>query len=63
MPNFKVTMTRPAYEYAEVTIWASDAEAAGLSALDTADDVDWQGGDRLPDDAPTVIAVELETEE
>lgn len=57
MPAFRVTLTRPAYEYAEVTIHASTASAAETAALSAADDLDWQTGDRQPD-APTVVATE-----
>lgn len=55
--RYEVTLTRPAYEVVVVEIDAAmpaAAEAEAL-ALAQADDLEWEGGDPLPD-APTVIA-------
>jgi hypothetical protein len=57
--KYEVTLTRPAYEYATVELEAATPEAAEADALQQADDLDWQSGDRLPDDAPRVIETRL----
>lgn len=54
--KYEITLTRPAYEYAEVEIEAETIGEAEAEALRRAEDLNWQGGDRLPDDAPRIIA-------
>jgi hypothetical protein len=53
--KYEITLTRPAYEYAEITIDAETVEAAEAEALRLVDSLHWHGGDRLPDDTPKII--------
>lgn len=55
--KYEVTLTRPSYEYADVEIEADTPEAAEAAALARAEDLHWEGGDRLPDDEARVINI------